>query len=174
MREFVVKRGKYEGTHKIYDNEKELFDNEGVSFIRKPWSHPNAVTGEWCYMDDGFIAQLLSHGKLISKKSGNEVETYRFAFGSRAVYFRKRDKKRVAKLFYTTNPSANKSAMVSQGYDRAIGGTYDTRKKLWVSLIAGGMEPLDATISVYKATVHNKGRLISITNKLIEDTKIRD
>jgi len=172
MREFVVKKGKFEGIHKIYNDAKELLENTGISFIRKPWSHPEARSGEWCYMDDGFIMQLLHHGELISKKTGKKVETYRFPIGSRAVYLRKRDNTRVAPLLYSTNPSVNKSALVTQGYDRAIGGSYDSRKKLWVNLVADGLEPLEATRVVYKGL--KPFRIVSVTNKLIENDKIKE
>ncbi len=173
MRTFVVKRGKFEGEHKIYDNAEELKKDIGVSFIRKPWSSPETKDGDWCYMDDGFIMQCLKHSKLTSKKTGKSVETFRFPVGSRAVYYRKRDNSRVAPCLYTTNPSANKSALVSQGYDRAIGGTYDSRKKLWVNLVAEGLDPYEATLTVYHVYAHNPNKILSLTSKLIEDSKIR-
>lgn len=174
MREFVVKRGKFQGVHKIYDTPEELFEDTGISFIRKPWSSPETKSGDWCQMDDGFIMQCLHRSKLITKKTGKEVDTYRFPVGSRAVYYRKRDNTRVAPCLYTTNPSANKSAMVAQGYDRSIGGSYDARKKLWVNYVAGGLDPLEATMVVYRNLAHNKGKMISITNKLLENLKIRE
>lgn len=173
MREFTVKRGKFQGPHKIYDNAKELYEGEGVSFIRKPWSHPDAKIGEWCYLDDGFIAQLLFRNILTSKRTGNVVDTYRFCFGSRAAYFRKNGD-RAAQACYSTNPSTNKSALVTQGYDRSIGGSYDARKKLWVNYVANGMDPFEATTIVYANFSHKKGKTISVTNKLIENTKIQE
>jgi len=172
MREFTVKSGNFKGVHKIYDSEKELFENENVSFVRKPWSSPDAKVGEWCRMDDGFIAQLLDRYQLT-------VSTvYRFAFGSRGVYYRKRDDKRVAPLFYTTNPSSNKSALVSAGYERALGKSYDKRKRLWVELVAAGMDPYEATYSIYRigptGFKNNGHKIAALTNKLIRDTKVRE
>lgn len=169
MREFRVKGGRFAGQHRIYDNPAELLKHEGVDFVRHPWWDENAKVGEWCRLDDGFIMQLLRRSELVDKK-GKLVEVYRFAVGSRGVYVVK-DGTRKSQLLYSTNPSANKSALVTTGYDRSIGGSYDSRKKLWVNLVADGMEPLEASKKVYNEYSINK--ITSITNKLIEDTKIR-
>jgi len=171
MRKFTVRRGKYAGEHTIYDSLKEAVA-DGKSNVKTPWYGPDVEIGDWCLSDDGYVVQCLHKFKLINKqhRSGQYTDTFRFPNGTFYVYYDKKGNRHI-KNFYAVAAKNNKSSL---GNSSALGRFMTIKKKHFVTLVAGGVDPYTAYIKAYnKHTASPNGIWIQV-NKLLNDTLVRE
>ena len=150
MRYFEVRRGKYTGKHKIYDDVVEA-ESEGIKNIKTPWYRPDVEIGDWCVSDDGYVLQLLHKNTLINKRhvSGQKTDYYRFCNGTFYVYYGKRGKRNI-KNFYGNVAQSNKSSLSQSS---SLGRYMNSKKKYFVTLLVSGLDPYSAYAKAYKASM---------------------
>jgi hypothetical protein len=169
MREITVRSGRFSGTHKIYENKAEAI-SLGIEAI-SPWFSPVVEPGDWVVSDDGYVVQCLDRYVLRNKRhqSGQYTDVLRFPQGSFWVYHRK-DGKQNIKSFLAFSTNTNKNSLG----DTPKGGKFMTpRKKLFVSLIIGGMDPLIAYKIAFKVGPVPIFSLTTRVNRLLMDENIR-
>lgn len=165
MREFELRKGKFAGKHRIYDNPKECEECEGI--VPKPWKDLNNQPGDWVICDDGFVCQLLHRYDMPDER---KTTVFRFPFISRPVYYRKSDDSWVFPCLYTYLTNSSKNSLVSIGYSRVLGGSLNKKKILWSTLVINGVDPSLATKQVYQTP--KKSTTDRLTLKLLTDEKV--
>jgi hypothetical protein len=150
LRYFEVRRGKYTGQHKIYNDVVEA-EADGIKNIKVPWYRPDVEIGDWCVADDGYVLQLLHKNTLINKRhiSGQRTDYYRFCNGTFYVYYGKRGKRNI-KNFYGNVAQSNKSSLSQSS---SLGRYMNSKKKYFVTLLASGLDPYNAYAKAYKASM---------------------
>lgn len=169
MRNFTIRSGKFAGTHIIYDNIEEAKAN-GIKIIKSPWYGSETEIGDWCLSDDGYVAQCLHKFKLVNKrhKSGQYTDTFRFANGTFWVYY-DRNGRRHIKNFYAAIAHSHKSSL---GNTSKLGQYMTLRKKHFVALVAGGVDPYSAYLQSYKTAFLKQNVWVQV-NKLLNDPIVR-
>jgi hypothetical protein len=169
MRSFTIRSGKFAGVHTIYDNIDEAKTNK-ITNIKSPWYDTSVQIGDWCLSDDGYIAQCLHRFKLVNKRhrSGQFTDTFRFANGTYWVYYDRNNRKHI-KNFYAMTANNHKSSL---GNTSKLGKFMTLKKKHFVTLVAGGMDPYSAYIQSYK-TAFLKNDVWVQVNKLLNDPIVR-
>lgn len=169
MREFTVRSGKYAGKHKIYDSIEEAKAN-GVTIIRTPWYSNEVVIGDWCVSDDGYVAQCLHRFKLVNKRhrSGQYTDTFRFCQGSFYVYYDRLGRKHI-KNFYAMVASSHKGSL---GSAPKLGRYMPLKKKHFVALVAGGLDPYTAYLKSYGNSYFKNNTWMQV-NTLLSDPLVR-
>ncbi len=169
MRDFTIRSGKYQGVHIIYDNEDEAKEHSIV--FKKPWYGKSVVGGDWVVSDDGYVIQCLNTYKLVNKrhKSGQYTNSYRFPNGTFYVYFDKHQQKHV-KNFYAVATASHKNSL---GNTPRIGRYMTSKKKEFVTLVAGGMDIYSAYVKAYSVRTFSRNGILIQLNKLMDDPLVR-
>jgi len=169
MREFTIRSGKYAGKHLIYDSLDEAKAN-GIKSIKTPWYSSDVVIGDWCISDDGYVAQCLHRFKLVNKnhKSGQYTDIFRFCQGSFYVYYDRKGEKHI-KNFYAMVASSHKGSL---GTAPKLGRYMPLKKKHFVALVAGGLDPYTAYLKAY-GNSHFKTNTWMQVNVLLNDPLVR-
>lgn len=157
MREYRIKKGKFEGLHKIYDNPKEARENGINNIIDKWWeANPN----QWIKADDGFVFQLLDKNKVINKahKNGQYTLIFRFPMVTLPVY--------VAANGYI-NPKYTSGLFGGIAYIRRSNSMSKSKRspeeRIWLMKVKKGINPYTAyyttfPFSQHKYLTHNSGK----------------
>lgn len=87
MRRILIKQGKYEGEHWVYDSIEEFANATGLTY--KVWGDHTIQADDWVLSDDGFIIQCL-HTSVLKRKYNNETYLYRFPHTTRYTYTTKK------------------------------------------------------------------------------------
>jgi len=138
MREYRIKKGKFEGLHKIYDNPEEA-KKDGIDNIVDEWWKANP--GQWVKADDGFVFQLLDKSKVINKshKQGQYTLVFRFPMVTLPVY--------VAVGGYI-NPKYTSNLYGGISYLRRANSMSKSKNKpeenIWLMRVKKGMNPYTA------------------------------
>jgi len=169
MRDFTIRSGKYQGVHIIYDSEDEATEHSIV--FRKPWYDGKTEPGDWVVSDDGYVIQCLHKYKLVNKRhrSGQHTVSYRFPNGTFYVYIDKYGQKHV-KNFYAVATAAHKNSL---GNTPRIGRYMTSKKKEFVTLVAGGMDIYAAYIKAYSVRTFSRNGILIQLNKLMDDPLVR-
>lgn len=170
MRDFTIRSGKYQGVHLIYDNEDEAKEHSIV--FKKPWYHDSVDAGDWVVSDDGYVIQCLHKYKLVNKRhrSGQHTVSYRFPNGTFYVYVDKHGQKHV-KNFYAVATASHKNSL---GNTPRIGRYMTSKKKEFVTLVAGGMDIYSAYVKAYKVRTYSRNGILIQLNKLMDDPLVRE
>jgi hypothetical protein len=166
MREFTIRSGKFAGKHILYDTVEEA-KSHGIKEIVSPWYL--ADTGYWCVSDDGYVIQCLHKFKLVNKRhlSGQYTDSFRFPNGTFYVFY-DRNGERHIKNFYGQITNQNQTSL---GNTSRLGKYMTAKKKLFVTLVAGGMEPYAAYVKAYSKGYKNN--IVMQVNKLLDDPLVR-
>jgi hypothetical protein len=169
MRDFTIRSGKFQGVHIIYDSELEAKEHS-IEF-KKPWYGKKVVAGDWVVSDDGFVIQCLHTYKLVNKRhrSGQYTQSYRFPNGTFYVYYDKHQQKHV-KNFYAVAAASHKNSL---GNTPRIGRYMTSKKKEFVTLVAGGMDIYTAYLKAYKVRTFSRNGILIQLNKLMDDPLVR-
>lgn len=169
MRDFTVRSGKYAGTHIIYDSEDEA-SNHSIIF-KKPWYNDNVEIGDWVVSDDGYVIQCLGIYKLVNKRhrSGQYTTAYRFPNGTFYVYKDKHGAQHI-KNFYAVASASHKNSL---GNTPRIGRYMTSKKKEFVTLVAGGMDIYTAYVKAYSVRTFSRNGILVQINKLMDDPVVR-
>jgi hypothetical protein len=171
MREFTIRKGNYVGKHIIYDSIKEANEN-GITDIKLPWYAPGVEPGSWVVSDDGYVVQCLARRNMVNKrhKSGQYTDTLRFPQGTFWVYYNREGRKTI-KNFYAAIANSNKNSL---GNTSKLGRYMTSRKKYFVSLVVGGMEPFNACAKVFNMGISPPNQIFIQVNKLLNDPLVRE
>ena len=171
MRKFTIRRGHYAGEHIIYDSLEEA-KTANIKDIKTHWYDSSVKAGDWCLADDGYVVQCLNRFRLVNKKhrSGQYTDTFRFPNGTFYVYYDKKGNRHI-KNFYAVAARNHKSSL---GNTSVLGRYMTFKKKHFVTLVAGGMDPYTAYLKAYnKHTASPNGVWIQV-NKLLNDEIVRE
>jgi hypothetical protein len=170
MRIFSVRKGKYQGAHKIYDTLDEAI-KDGVPEIFDPWYHHKVRAGDWVKADDGYVIQLLAKYKLKNKrhKSGQYTQVYRFCNGTFWVYFDK-DGNPHPQNFYGAVANNNKSSL---GNTPRLGRNLTIKKKEFLSYIEAGYDPYQAAKKAYRLQNRPLSSITRLINDLLDDNNVK-
>jgi hypothetical protein len=169
MRDFTIRSGKFSGKHNIYDSEDEAKSNS-IKFT-KPWYADSVDVGDWVVSDDGYVIQCLGKYKLVNKRhrSGQHTVAYRFPNGTFYAYVDAHGQKHI-KNFYAVASASHKNSL---GNTPRIGRYMTSKKKLFVTLVAGGMDVYSAYIKAYQVRTFSRNGILVQINKLMDDPVVR-
>jgi hypothetical protein len=168
MRTFTVRSGKFKGEHLIFNDVQEAIDNKMPTPI-SPWYEGDV--GNWVVADDGYVLQILNRYQLKNRRhiNGQHTISYRFCNGTAYVYW---DKNNIPHPhnFYGAVAHTNKNSL---GNTPKTGRYMNSNKKLFVSLVAEGMNPFMATIKAFPSIYGNHRSIITKVEKLLNDEQVK-
>lgn len=170
MRIFSVRKGNYQGAHKIYDTYEEAI-KDGVPIIYDPWYHPKVKIGDWVKADDGYILQLLHKHRLTNKrhKSGQYTDVYRFCNGTFWVYHDKEGNQH-PRNFYGAVANSNKSSL---GNTPRLGRGLTIKKREFLAYLEAGYDPYQAAKKTYRLQGRPLSAITSLISDLLDDKQIK-
>lgn len=170
MRTVNVKTGKFKGEYIIFDSVEEAKNSLKVD-PKKPWHAAETCVGDWVVADDGYVLECLNRYQLINKrhKQGQYTDVFKFATGTYGVYYDRHGVSSPPYLF----AQLTKSNRVSVGNTPPEGRFMGARKRHFVELVKGGLNPFEAYIIAFKINCMSPGAILSKTNALLQDDLIR-
>jgi len=170
MRKYLVRSGKYEGEHNIYDSPEEFLKTH-KGYDLKRWGIElvtNLKKGQWIRAEDDFVVQVL-YVKALVNKGGYTSWFTRFPMGLITAY-KKKDGTIHHQQFYAmfTFPSKN-SATNRQRIIPTGANQMKLAPMVFVKMFVGGVHPHQAFRVAYNDYKHYTNKQINAKiDKILE------